>query len=168
MVTIGQGLLMELSHEVHNVKRHFERLPSEKFDYKPDEKSMPLGVLSAHIVESMGWLPDMVGKDVFDFDPTKYIPPHADNVKGLLKLADENLSVAENSLSAVSDETLMENWKMVIGGQVVVEMPKAVVVRSFCISHLIHHRGQLTVYMRLLGVPVPATYGPTADEPAFS
>lgn len=168
MVTIGQGLLMELSHEVHNIKSHFERLPSEKFDFKPDPKSMPLGILSAHAVESLGWLPQMVGQDVFNFDPTTYVPPHAEDVQELLALTEENLSTAERELQAISDETLMENWKMMIGDEVVVEMPKAVVVRSFCISHLIHHRGQLTVYMRLLGIPVPPTYGPTADEPAFN
>ena len=168
MITIGQGLLLELSHEVQNVKKHFERLPGEKLDFKPDPKSMPLGVLSAHIIESMLWLPEMVEKDVFDFDPTTYVPPKADDIDGLLKMTDDHLAIAEKTLQGVSDETLMGNWKMVIGDQVVVEMPKAVVIRSFCISHLIHHRGQLTVYMRLLGVPLPATYGPTADEPAFS
>lgn len=165
---MGEGLLMELSHEVHNVRRHFERLPEDQFEYRPDEKSMTLGVLSAHIVESMGWLPDMIGKDVFDFDPTVYTPPSAENIQELLEITDRNLVVAQGALSDVSDEALIETWKMTVGGQVVVEMPKAVAVRSFCISHLIHHRGQLTVYMRLLGVPLPATYGPTADEPAFS
>jgi len=107
----------------------------------------------------------MLHHDVFDFDPTSYTPPKASNVEELLELVSETSKAAFDALDSASDATLGEPWSMRINGNTVMEMPKGAVFRSFILSHLVHHRGQLTVYLRLLNIPLPQTYGPSADNP---
>ena len=159
------ALKMELTHELESTKRHFEQLAGADFAWKPHEKSMSLGQLAAHCVESLAWADNMLHQDVFDFDPSSYTSPKVGNVEELLKLTAETSQIAFDALDSATDACLLEPWSMRIQGNTVMEMPKGAVFRSFILSHLIHHRGQLTVYLRLLDIPLPQTYGPSADSP---
>ncbi len=160
------ALVFELNMEMATTRRHFERIKPEHMTYKPHEKSMALGALAAHTVETVAWMKEIVDLDVFELDMENYKPPAAETPEALLELADTNLKIAVDTLQTKSDADLFTPWKMVAGGRTVMEgVPKIGVIRSFVLSHLIHHRGQLTVYMRLCDIPIPKTYGPTADEP---
>lgn len=154
---------MELNHEAQGTRRALERVPEDKFDWQPHEKSMTMGRLASHIAEVPGWLPTIIDQDSFDMDPAMS-PFIATNRADLLKNFDEGLKQGLESLKKASDEHLMKNWKMVVDGNEMINMPRAAVIRAWVLSHQYHHRGQLTVYLRLNGVPVPSLYGPSADE----
>ena len=165
-MSLAESLIFELNQEVETTKRHFSRIEATHFEFKPHEKSMTMGRLAAHSVETLGWANEIVNLDVFEFDMENHKAAVATSQAELLAMTDQNLKVAVDALQSKADEELFKPWKMVAGGQTMMEgVPKAVVLRSFVISHMIHHRGQLTVYMRLCEIPLPKTYGPTADEP---
>jgi uncharacterized damage-inducible protein DinB len=166
VMTIAQVLLEELKQEAASTKKLLERVPLEKGDWKPHEKSMAMNRLASHVAENFEWVGDTINSDEIDFAKHPYEPFIPKNTKELIKYFDECYAKAEKALSKCSDEEMMKNWTMRNGEQVYFTMPKSVVIRSFCINHMIHHRGQLTVYMRLLDVPLPGIYGPTADESA--
>lgn len=163
-MTIAQGFLEELKKEEASTKKLLERVPLEKGDWKPHEKSMPLNRLASHVAENFEWVADTIGSDELDFAKVPYEPFIPKNTEELIKFFGKSFDKAIKALSDCSDEEMMKNWTMRNGEQVYFTMPKVVVVRSFCINHMIHHRGQLTVYLRLLGIPLPGIYGPTADE----
>ena len=164
-MSLAESLKMELSMEIATTKRHFNNLTENHFDYKPHEKSMTLGVLAAHTVETIGWAKEIIGQDVFVLDMENYSPPVAENKEDLIELTDSCLAVAMDVLNGLSDEELFKPWKMMVGDKTVMDgVPKIAVFRSFILNHMIHHRGQLTVYMRLCDIPVPKTYGPSADD----
>lgn len=162
-MSLIEAFIAELELEVDGAKAYFEKCPNDRFDFRPHEKSMPLGTLAMHVVESLGWFPNMLEQDVFVFDPEQYQAPVAQNSEELVSKADEFLNIAVKSLRSIEEDDLFDIWRMEVGGNVVSELPKVAVIRSFGISHLIHHRGQLAVYLRLLDVPLPPIYGPTAD-----
>jgi len=166
-MTIAETLLPQFEHEMASSRRTLERLPEDKLDWTPDPKSMSMGRLATHIAEMPGWTAMTISQDELDFGKSEYKPVVAKSRAEVLALHDENVGKAVEALKGVSDQELLKPWSLRAGEQVFFTMPKIAVIRSMVLSHCIHHRGQLTVYYRLNGVPVPALYGPSADEPNF-
>ncbi len=163
-MTLGQMLAAELQHEAVSTRKMLERLPSEKLAWQPHEKSMTLDRLAGHIVEMLGWTGVTIANDELDFSTMDFTPKVYTDSADLVADFDKNIAEALEVLNNTSNETFGENWTMRNGEQVYFTMPKAAVIRGFVLSHIIHHRGQLSVYLRLLDIPVPSIYGPSADE----
>ncbi len=163
-MSYAQFFAMEIKFDAATTRKYIERLPEDKFDYAPHAKSMKLGILAGHLSEIPGWTKMTVEVDVMDFDPATYVPFQPKTRAEILAKLDEAVASALASLEGVSDEHLMKNWKMTMAGNTLFEMPRAAVLRNMIINHTVHHRAQLGVYLRMLDVPVPATYGPSADE----
>ncbi len=163
MSTIADRFAAELKHEAGVARKLLERIPTEKFDWKPHEKSMTMGRLATHIVELIWWPQDIIAKPEFDFSSnTRSFNPQTN--AELLELFDKNLQSTIGSISTTSDEHFQENWTLRMGDHVILSMPRSQVIRTVILNHLIHHRGQLSVYLRLNDIPVPSIYGPSADE----
>lgn len=160
---LKDSLLVELEKETENTRRILDRLPAEHWDYKPHAKSSSLGALASHVVELHNWVADALTKDVFDFK-TDYAPSTATTPAELRKALDEGYERNKNSIEARPEADWQQEWTLRAGDWVIAQMPKASAMRFIITSHIIHHRGQLTVYLRLLDVPVPGLYGPSADE----
>lgn len=163
-MSIAQSLLPEFDHEFAVLRTTLERVPDGKFDYKPHEKSMAMGRLAAHLTELPGWINATIEADELDFATGGSTPFVPTTTAELLAALDAALAKARPVLAATSDDTMMQPWTLRHGDHVILKMPKAVVLRSFVFSHMVHHRAQLGVYLRLNDVPVPSTYGPSADE----
>ncbi|MCP4639771.1 MAG: DUF664 domain-containing protein [bacterium] len=161
-------VLQELDHEAKVTRAVLEGVPEDRFDWQPHEKSMSLVRLASHIAETPGWVESIVNQDELEMDMEAYVPYEASSKDELLETYDRNIASVMENLKAQADDHLMAVWRMTSGGQVLVEMPRIGVIRSFLLSHTYHHRGQLTVYLRLLDVPVPSVYGPSADDPGGS
>lgn len=160
---IAQMLLPEFDQEVKNTRKLLECVPDGKFDYKPHEKSMTLGRLAAHVAEMPNYLISTLRHERLDF--TGEEKPFAPATrKELLESFDKLSAEARDLLSKATDEELAKVWTLTYKGQQIFSMPRTAVVRSMVISHLIHHRGQLGVYLRLNNVEFPGMYGPSADE----
>ena len=164
MMTLGQILTAELEHEAISTRKMLERIPADKLAWKPHEKSMTLERIAGHIVEMVGWTKSSLTQDELDFSKFDYQPKVYTDASQLVADLDANVSEAIEILQNTSNETMAENWTMRNGEQVYFTMPKAAVMRSFVMNHIIHHRGQMSVYLRLLDIPVPSIYGPSADE----
>ena len=164
---LNESFLAELQMEAANTRKMIERVPEKSFDWKPHDKSMTLGRLAYHIAENPQWVSVTVDKDEIDFAAKDYVEKEAKTTAELLKVFDESLAEAVECLKNASDEKLMGNWTMRNGDTVYFTMPKIAVLRSFVLNHIVHHRGQLSVYLRMLDVPLPQIYGPTADETNF-
>jgi uncharacterized damage-inducible protein DinB len=134
---LAYALIAEMEQEAATARTCLDRIPAEKFDWKPHEKSMTFGRLAAHIAEMFGWTPVTLNHSELDFAKMEYTP---------------------------FDPKSTENWTMRNGETVYFTMPKAMVMRSFVMNHIVHHRGQLSVYLRLNDIAVPSIYGPSADE----
>ena len=165
-MTIIDSLIGEFEREAQTTRKHLERLPGEKLDWRPHEKSFTAGGLASHIVECVGWADSIFKEDEFDFDPATYKAYKAASVADLLKTFDDKIANGKQTLAEVSEADLVQPWRLKIMGRLQFEKPRAAVFRDFTLSHLIHHRGQFSVYLRLLNVSVPGSYGPSADEQA--
>ena len=161
---IAPALIAEMEQEAAVTRKCLERVPAEKFDWKPHERSMPFGRLASHVAEMFGWTPPTLEQPELDFAKWDYKPAEPKTTADLVEFLDKNVSEAIACLRNTSDDTFMESWTLRNGEQVYFTMPKIAVMRSFVMNHIIHHRGQLTVYLRLNDIPVPALYGPSADE----
>jgi len=158
------GFLMEYEHEVGVTRKVIERIPDDKLGWKPHEKSMTAGRLASHLAENHGWVQSILGSDQFDVG-ADYKPFDGKTKTEVLAAFDKLAAEAKAAMkNGVSNEALMKPWALKMQGQTMFEMPKAVVLRNFVLNHQVHHRGQLSVYLRLLGAPVPSIYGPSADE----
>lgn len=157
-------LIAEFEHETQTTRRHLERLPGDRLDWRPHVKSYTVRDLASHIVDCVGWADSIVGLDELDVDPATFTPYRAASVADLLTAFDGKVAQGQHALVGAADADLTRPWRFKIKGRVHFEKPKLAVLRDFTLSHLIHHRGQLSVYLRLLDVPVPGSYGPTADE----
>jgi uncharacterized damage-inducible protein DinB len=155
---------MELQHEAASTRKMLERVPQDKFGWKPHEKSMSLGHLASHVAEILGWLTVTLTTDEMDFATSNYKPFTPGTTGELVEFYEQKLKEGTEALAATSNEELMKHWKLRSGEHLIFDLPRIAVVRSFVFSHLIHHRGQLSVYLRLLDVPIPGMYGPSADE----
>jgi uncharacterized damage-inducible protein DinB len=162
---MGEPLAAELKQEAATTRRLLERVPEDKFSWKPHEKSMTLGRLAGHIAELPAILGAALKADEIDFAAGNYKPLAATSVAELLAEFDKNISEGAELLKGSADERMFDTWRMRNGEKVIFELPRVAVVRGVVMNHIIHHRGQLAVYLRLLDVPLPSIYGPTADEP---
>jgi uncharacterized damage-inducible protein DinB len=161
---INESFIAELQQESAKTRKLLERVPLDKPDWKPHEKSMPIGRLATHVAELLGWVTVTLEQDELDFAKYDYKPRIAKDTKELLSILDDNVNKAMKSLNDSPDGRFAENWTLRTGEQVYFTLPKATVLRSFSFNHHIHHRAQLGVYLRLLNVPLPNMFGPTADE----
>ncbi|HMQ02896.1 MAG TPA: DinB family protein [Pyrinomonadaceae bacterium] len=162
--TIGSTFLAELEHEAKAAREVLSRVPADKFDWKPHEKSMSFGKLASHVAEMIGWTGPTLQYPELDFSKMDYKPFEPATSEELLEYFDKNLAEAADVLRSTNDEQFMESWTMRNGETVYFTLPKAAVMRSFVMNHIVHHRGQLSVYLRLNDIPVPSIYGPSADE----
>lgn len=162
--SIAAALTAEMEREAAATRKCLERIPAEKFDFKPHEKSMTLGRLASHIAEMIGWTPATLQNSELDFAKMDYKPYEPPSTADLLEFFDKNLAEALDILKNTTDEVFIENWTMRNGETIYFTQPKVTVMRSFVMNHIVHHRGQLSVYLRLNDIPVPAIYGPSADE----
>jgi DinB family len=144
---IAESLLPEFDHEMGTTRKYLDRLPEAHASFKPHEKSMGLAQLASHIAEMVGWVVPTLNAD--ELDIAGYQP---------------NVVAARAAIEQMEDRDWNKPWALKMGGHTAFTMPKIGVVRSMILNHIIHHRGQLSVYYREVGVPVPATYGPSADE----
>jgi uncharacterized damage-inducible protein DinB len=165
-MAIGNGIIMELKHEAVNTRKMLERVPFEKATWKPHEKSTGLVPLAAHVARVLSWVERAMTKDEFDMGVPGAFPKIElpKNTAELLQGLDNNVAQAIKHLESATDEVLMKPWTFRNGDHVIFTMPKAAVVRNMALNHMYHHRGQLSVYLRLLDVPVPGMFGPSADE----
>lgn len=162
---LNEAILAEFQHEAQSTRKMLELIPDDKLTWKPHEKSMTLGYLASHIADIPNWASVTIEQDELDFATSDYKVEIPETNKALLKKFDDNFAKAVESIKNASDETLMKNWKMRSGDVIYMDMPKIQVLRGFVLNHNVHHRGQLSVYMRLNDIPLPSVYGPTADVP---
>lgn len=160
----NQSLIAELQYEAESTRKSLERVREDSYDYKPHEKSMTMIRLAGHLAEIPGWVEATVNLDEIDFAKMDYKPPVITNNKELLELFDKSLASGLKALEGASDENLMATWTAKNNGEVAFAMARIQVIRGMIIKHLVHHRAQLGIYLRMTDTPVPATYGPTADE----
>jgi|SRR5215469_4424359 len=168
-MTIGQSMLPEFDQEMQNTRKILERVPDDKWGWKPHEKSGTVGWLAGHVATLPDWLTTTIRTTELDFAPVNgpsYQPPKTDNRQEVLAAFDKCCAEARAALAGVSDADMAAGWKLLAGGKEIFTMPRVAVIRGFVMNHLIHHRAQLGVYYRLVGVPVPGMYGPSADEAA--
>ena len=165
--SIQQNILAELDHELATTRKVLERVPYDRADYQPHPKSMQLGQLAAHVVNLLAFKTLFVQADHRDFlDPNAPKPgPRPTSSAELLARFDDYSAQLRQALSETDDEKLTHNFQLRRGDEVLMERPKGAALRIMGLNHSIHHRGQLTVYLRLLDVPVPGIYGGSADEP---
>jgi uncharacterized damage-inducible protein DinB len=162
--------LGELEREAAGTRRVLERVPEGRNDWKPHEKSMSLGRLATLVASMPSWVVMMVKQDELDLHPpggSQYKPEELRTSRELVEALDGNVAQAREALAHTTDEHLMTPWRFKVAGRVVSEQPRHIMLRDAVFNHLAHHRGQLTVYLRLNGAPVPAIYGPSADEGGF-
>jgi len=164
---ISQSLLGEFDHEMANARKTIERVPDAKFDWKPHAKSMSMGNLASHIAQIPLWAKMTLETPQFDVAPvggSRMQQPELKTQAQILEFFDKNLPEARAAIAGASDQNLMTPWSLLSGGKTVFSMPRVAVLRSMILNHMIHHRAQLGVYLRLNDLPVPAIYGPSADE----
>jgi uncharacterized damage-inducible protein DinB len=166
-MAVVEALLQELESEAKTTRRVLERVPEQHLSWKPHAKSMSLGQLALHLAQSSGYA-QWALKDEFQFAPDMGAQAEAQTRTEILQTHDECVKNARQALTAVGDVGLTKMWKGVAGGSTLMEMPKDRLVRVVVLNHAYHHRGQLSVYLRLLDVPVPSIYGPSADESRFT
>ncbi len=166
-MAISESMLPEFDHEMAGTRKTLERVPEDKFGWKPHEKSFSMGNLAGHLANMPTWTVFTIDTDELDIAPPG-APPYREepprSSKELLEKFDKNVAEARAALAAASDEHLLKPWSLLSGGNVVLTMPRVAVLRSFIMNHNIHHRAQLGVYLRLNDIPVPSLYGPSADE----
>ena len=161
-MSIAETLLPEFDQEMATTRRVLERVPDDRGDWKPHPKSFAIGHLAQLVAGMPGWITGAVTQD--DLDLASSGGYSLEKTATLLAMFDQNVRAARAALQNTSDEALAAPWSLKMGEKVLMTLPKSAVIRQN-VNHLVHHRGQLTVYLRLLDVPVPSIYGPTADEP---
>jgi uncharacterized damage-inducible protein DinB len=158
------AFLAELEHEAQNTRKLLALVPLDQADWAPHEKSMKLKRLAVHVADINAWARITLKQDVLDFTTQVFPKPTIESTADLLAFFEQELADAKLVLSEATEEQLNEMWTMRAGEQVYFTLPKGVVLRQFVFNHLVHHRAQLGVYLRLLNIPIPGAYGPSADE----
>jgi len=169
-VKLTELFLAQLEEEAGRTRRALQNVPEGRDDWKPHEKSMPFGRLAMLVARMPSWVSLILERDDLDLNP-----PGGSNISqeplrtsaALVAALDEGVAGAREALKATSDDHLMKPWRLLVSGKVVAENPRYIVLRD-TFTHLSHHRGQFTVYLRLNGAPVPAIYGPSADDTSFA
>jgi uncharacterized damage-inducible protein DinB len=165
-MAIAESILPEFDHETATTRTLLERVPADKAEWKPHAKSMSLGQLAMHIANLPRWASITLERTEFDPNPpdgARVTAPAYESGTKLLQTYDANVSAARALLVRTTDAEFMVQWALKNGGRSMFSMPRIAVLRSFVLNHAVHHRGQLSVYLRLLDVPIPNIYGPTAD-----
>src|SRR5262245_59261760 len=169
-MSISGALLPEFDQEMANTRKALERIPDDKFDWKPHEKSMSMGGLATHLANLPIWTVYTINQDSLDLAPpgggSFRVEPKISQ-REVLEDFDKNVAAARAAIVGASDEEMLKPWTLLKAGVTLMTLPKIAVLRSFVMNHIIHHRGQFTVYLRLNDVPVPSIYGPSADEGAM-
>ena len=161
---IKQAMINEIKHEAAQTKKLLERVPFDKFDWSPHEKSMKLGRLAIHIAEIPRWSSRILAATEFDFTKAGYKAAEVHSTEELVQLSENNIQTALDDFNTTKDEDLLASWTFRRGEHVIFTLPRAAAIRTLAMNHLLHHRGQLSVYLRLLDIPIPGMYGPSADE----
>lgn len=165
-MAIRDGLLPEYDHEMATTRRLLERVPEQHFAWKPHEKSMSLGQLAAHLANIPFWAGPILTAETFDLDdlPHESRPTLPVSREALVQEFDQKAAATRQLIAGAGDPEMLARWTLKRGGAEMFSMPRIAALRSFVMNHSIHHRGQLSVYLRLQNVPLPPIYGPTADE----
>lgn len=164
-MNLADPILAELSHEMATTRKLLERAPQAQLGWKPHAKSMTLGRLATHLAEIPGWVSGIVDKEGFDVGASGYTPPTLATVAEIVEQFDRNSRLVGEAVKRQTNDRLLAPWRLTKQGQLIMEMPRVGVIRTLLLNHMIHHRGQFSVYLRLQNVPLPQIYGPTADEP---
>jgi uncharacterized damage-inducible protein DinB len=165
--TINDVAFGDLDREFRLTRRVLERIPQEHFPFKPHEKSMHFGRLAMHVATLPQWMHDTIAKDAMDLNSPPKIRFEPADKDDLLKTFDQNVAAVKQAMAAIDDAGLLSPWTLRQGDQVLYRDTKAKTLRIWCVNHMVHHRAQLCIYLRLLNVPVPAVYFNSADEPAW-
>ena len=168
MHPIAKALAAEIRQEGQATRRVLERVPEDRLGWRPHPKSMSLGQLAQHVAELPGAISHLAGRESFDASSADFTPRQAESAGALLASHDASMETASAFLSDLSEERAMAPWRMTRGEHEIFTLPRVGLMRMLACNHLYHHRGQLTVYLRLLDVPVPSVYGPSADENPFA
>ncbi len=166
-MSIAQSLLPEYDHEMATTRKHLERTPLAHKDWKPHPKSMTLGAVAVHLAEIPSWTKVTLQETELDMAPpggSGYSPPEFASVDAMLAHFDQHVAEGRRILAATRDADFMVPWSLKATGQTLFTLPRLAVIRTWVLNHIIHHRGQFSVYLRLRDVPVPQSYGPSADE----
>lgn len=163
--TLAESTYTDLENELTTTRRMLERFPSGHNDWCPHEKSMTLGRLAAHVAELPYFGTTIINTEEMDFATSGYTPTIYDNAEQLLAVFDEKVSDLRPALATLDSATLASPWTLRNGDKIFFTRPKGALIREMMINHLVHHRAQLGVYYRLLGVALPGSYGPSADDP---
>lgn len=167
---VSESLLPEFDNEMVGTRKTLERVPADKSDWKPHEKSAAMGGLATHLCNIPTWVMHTIDQDSLDLAPGGQPLPQMEMAKSnaeLLATFDANVAKARAAIAGASDAELFKPWSLMSNGNVLITLPKIAVLRTFVMNHLIHHRAQLGVYLRLNDIPVPSIYGPSADESPF-
>lgn len=165
-MSINDALLPEFDREMAGTRRLLQRIPDAHLSWAPHDRSMSLGRLGTHLAELPAWTTRILDRSEFDLDANPIVRREAPSVEAMLGIFDETVNTARAALAARTDPEYLARWTFRKDGHDVFTLPKAAVIRTMVMNHSIHHRGQLSVYLRLLGIPLPPLYGPTADEAA--
>ena len=165
---LSELLMADFQREAGLTRRMLEAVPEDRLDWKPHEKSWTLGLLAGHIAENPSWVNGMIEDEMNLSEMADWKPFDPKSSEELLEGFDKNVKVFDEVVAGRDDAFMEGNWQMKNGDDVIMSQPKYEVIRQIVIHHFVHHRGQLSVYLRLLDVPVPSTYGPTADFPDFN
>jgi uncharacterized damage-inducible protein DinB len=163
---LSDALLPEFDQEMANTRKTLERVPDEKFDWKPHEKSFPMDGLSTHLASLPSWASVTIDQDSLDLAPNGEVvrlSPLKSRAE-VLEMFDKNVVAARAAIAGASDEHLFQPWTLLSNGKTILTLPRVACLGSFVMNHIIHHRAQLGVYLRLNDIPVPSIYGPSADE----
>jgi len=166
---LTEVLLAEIDRESERSRRVLQQVPENRHEWKPHDRSMPFGYLAQLVATMPGWVAMEINQDELDLNPPggpKYTPEPMRTSSELLKGLEKSLADARNALQTTSEEHLMTPWRLLVGGTVVLETARHIMIRD-TLNHMAHHRGQMTVYLRLMGAKVPALYGPSADDQRF-
>lgn len=166
MVRLVDSFIPELDQEAATTRRVLERVPGDKLGWKPHAKSMSLGQLALHVATTPGGVARVLSQD--SLESTGFDRPAPASAAELIPALEESVKAAKRFLSDLNDQKAMAAWQLTQDGKVLFEAPRIAVIRSIMLNHWYHHRGQLSVYLRLLNVPVPSIYGPSADENPFA
>lgn len=168
-MSMSDTVLAQFDQVINGTRQHLESIPDDKLGWKPHEKSYSIGELGSHLANLPGWVMATLGQDELDFNPPDGeemgTQPEYSSSAEMVATIDQGAAAAREMIRNASDEALMADWTLLNGGEAVFTLPKIAVLRAFVMDHMIHHRGQMTVYLRLLDVPVKQTFGPTADFP---
>lgn len=168
MIPICQAMLGEIQQEAATTRRVLERVPEDKLSWRPHKKSMTIGQLALHIATVPGGIAKISQSDEFDGSQANFASKQPESMGEVFAAYDESIRAAEDCLRSMTDEKAKGTWRLKMGAKEVFAVPRAGLLRSIMLNHWYHHRGQLSVYLRLLDVPLPSIYGPSADENPFA